>query len=77
MNREILRGMPAFLAEKMGEFCCINEINCHLLQKRNRYPPECGMENMMFMKNGISIAVEMPEIKEIWIWDRPGQEKTG
>ena len=35
------------------------------------------MENMMFMKNGISIAVEMPEIKELWIWDRPGQEKTG
>ena len=49
-----------------GKICCINEINCRLLQKRNRKAPGYGMRITEIKKNGIWHADERPENRGDW-----------
>ncbi len=48
-----------------GKTCCRNEINCHLLQKRNRKTPGYGMRIPEIKKNGIGYADERPENRAV------------
>ena len=48
-----------------GKICCINEINCHLLQKCNRKAPGYGMRIAEIKKNGIGHADERPENRAV------------
>ena len=48
-----------------GKICCINEINSHLLQKRNRKAPGYGMRITEIKKTGIWHADERPENREV------------
>ena len=48
-----------------GKICCINEINCHLLQKRNRKAPGYGLRITEIKKNGIWHADVRPENRAV------------
>ena len=48
-----------------GKICCINEINCHLLQKRNRKVSEYGMRLHEIKKNGMRHTDERPENRAV------------
>ena len=50
---------------RFPEICCINEINCRLLQKRNRKAPGYGMRITEIKKTGIWHADERPENREV------------
>ena len=48
-----------------GKICCINEINCHLLQKCNKKAPGYGIRITEIKKNGIGHANERPENRAV------------
>ena len=60
-----------------GKICCINEINCHLLQKCNIKLPECGMRITEIRENGIGNPEERPVIRVVRGMAEPGPGKTG
>lgn len=68
MNRGFSHRFP-------GKICCINEINCHLLQKRNRKAPGYGMRITEIKKTGIWHADERPENRAV-VDGRSGSLKT-
>ena len=59
-----------------GKICCINEINCHLLQKRNRKAPGYGMRITEIKKTGIWHADEGLKTGQ-FVDGRSGSLRTG
>lgn len=55
-----------------GKICCINEINCHLLQKCNGKLPGCGIRINEIRENGIQDPEKRPLIRAVRRLADPG-----